>query len=156
MVQTIDLDELAAALRIRQNELVSLVGGGGKTTTLFTLGQQLAGTTILTTTTKMGADQSGDLPVLIDPSDAEMRDRLQESGRVLAWAAADERRAIGVDGDTCDHWFTIADNVVVEADGSRKRPFKAPAGHEPVIPGATTLLIACIGASAFAQPIAES
>lgn len=156
MAQTIDLHELATALGIAQNELVSLVGGGGKTTTLFTLGEQLAGTTILTTTTKMGAEQSGDFPVLINPSDADMRNGLQASGRVLAWAAADERRAIGVDADTCDRWFTVADNVVVEADGSRKRPFKAPAGHEPVIPASTTLLVACIGASAFARPIAES
>ena len=156
MVQTIELDDLAEALQIRQNELVSLVGGGGKTTTLFTLGEQLAGTTILTTTTKMGAEQSGDLPVLINPSDAEVRDSLQKASRVLAWAAADERRAIGVDGDTCNRWFTIADNVVVEADGSRKRPFKAPAAHEPVLPTATTLLVACIGASAFARPIADS
>ena len=57
---------------------------------------------------------------------------------------------------TCDAWFDLADNVIVEADGSRKRPFKAPASHEPVIPSRTTLMIACIGANALWQPIAES
>lgn len=155
MVSTTDLTNLASAFRVNQGELISLVGGGGKTTTLFTLGEQLAGTTVLTTTTKMGAEQSSNYPALIDPTDDELRNRLTKVGRALAWKAADERRAIGVSGATCDHWFTIADNVVVEADGSRKRPFKAPAAHEPVIPTSTTLLLACIGISAFGRPIAD-
>lgn len=156
MVSTTDLTNLASALQVNQGELISLVGGGGKTTTLFNLGEQLAGTTVLTTTTKMGAEQSSGYPALIDPTDDELRRRLSQEGRALAWKAADQRRAIGVSGATCDRWFTIADNVVVEADGSRKRPFKAPAGHEPVIPTSTTLLVACIGASAFGRPIADS
>lgn len=156
MVKPIALADLADAMQITDGELISLVGGGGKTTTLFTLGEQLAGTTVLTTTTKMGAEQSSNCPVLIDPTDAELRSRLGETGRVLVWKAADDRRAIGVDGETCDRWFSIADNVVVEADGSRKRPFKAPADHEPVIANKTTLLVACVGASAFGRPIAES
>jgi molybdenum cofactor cytidylyltransferase len=156
VVSTTDLTNLAMALQVNQGELISLVGGGGKTTTLFTLGEQLAGTTVLTTTTKMGAEQSSDYPALIDPTDDELRNRLTEVGRALAWKAADKRRAIGVSGATCDRWFTIADNVVVEADGSRKRPFKAPAPHEPVIPTSTTLLVACIGVSAFGHPIADS
>mgnify|MGYP000624670432 CR=1 FL=1 len=151
-----ELSNLASALRVEQGELISLVGGGGKTTTLFTLGEQLAGTTVLTTTTKMGAEQSSDYPALIDPTDQQLRTRLDEAQRALVWKAADDRRAIGVSGETCDRWFTIADNVVVEADGSRKRPFKAPAAHEPVIPVTTTLLVACIGASAFGRPIADS
>ena len=56
MVSTTDLTNLASAFRVNQGELISLVGGGGKTTTLFTLGEQLAGTTVLTTTTKMGRE----------------------------------------------------------------------------------------------------
>jgi len=156
MVNPIALAGLAEAIQINDRELISLVGGGGKTTTLFTLGEQLAGTTVLTTTTKMGAEQSSNYPVLIDPTDTELQTQLADAGRVLVWKAADARRAIGVDKETCDRWFELANNVVVEADGSRKRPFKAPAGHEPVIPSKTTLLVACIGASALGRPIAES
>jgi len=155
MTAPISLSELATALQVERGELISLVGGGGKTTTLFALGDQLVGTTVLTTTTKMGAEQSGEFDVLIDPTDQQLRSALEQSGRVLAWKAADDRRAIGVDALTADRWFGIADNVVVEADGSRKRPFKAPAGHEPVIPSTTTLLIACVGASAFGRVISE-
>lgn len=155
-METTDLEDLAAALEVQRGELISLVGGGGKTTTLFTLGEQLAGTTVLTTTTKMGAEQSSDYPALIAPTDDELRARLASAGRVLVWKSADDRRATGVHPDDCDRWFDVADNIVVEADGSRKRPFKAPAAHEPVIPARTTLLVACIGASAFGRPVADS
>jgi probable selenium-dependent hydroxylase accessory protein YqeC len=156
MLKPTALAGLAEAMQIDKGELISLVGGGGKTTTLFTLGEQLAGTTVLTTTTKMGAEQSSNYPVLIDPTDTELRTQLAETERALVWKAADDRRAIGVDGETCDRWFALANNVIVEADGSRKRAFKAPADHEPVIPSKTTLLVACIGAGALGRPIAES
>lgn len=154
----IPLSALADALEVREDgELIALVGGGGKTTSLFALGAQLRGSTVLTTTTKMGAEQGGDVPVLLAPSDAALRDGLAEAGRVLVWRGADGRRAFGVDPADCDRWFdSVADNVVVEADGSRKRPFKAPADYEPVVPSATTLLAACIGIAAFGRPIAES
>jgi len=102
-----ELDGLSTALGVHQGELISLVGGGGKTTTLFALGEQLAGTTVLTTTTKMGADQSSGYAVLLDPSTEELSAELTKSGRTLAWQAADDRRAIGVTAERCDVWFDI-------------------------------------------------
>jgi molybdenum cofactor cytidylyltransferase len=38
-----------------------------------------------------------------------------------------------------------------EADGSRMRPFKAPAEHEPVIPVETTVVIPVVGADVFGK-----
>ena len=43
-----------------------------------------------------------------------------------------------------------ADYVLVEADGSRGLPLKAPASHEPVIPPESDLVIAVAGLSALA------
>jgi molybdenum cofactor cytidylyltransferase len=40
-----------------------------------------------------------------------------------------------------------------EADGSRMRPFKAPAGHEPVIPAETTLVLIVVGADILGKPL---
>ena len=37
------------------------------------------------------------------------------------------------------------DAVVVEADGSRRLPFKAPAAHEPVIPATSTIVVPIVG-----------
>src|SRR5262249_57693730 len=40
-----------------------------------------------------------------------------------------------------------------EADGSRMRPFKAPAAHEPVIPVETTLVVPVVSADVFGRPL---
>jgi molybdenum cofactor cytidylyltransferase len=47
------------------------------------------------------------------------------------------------------------DWVVVEADGSRMLPAKAPADHEPVIPPETSLLVPVAGIDALDAPIEE-
>ena len=45
--------------------------------------------------------------------------------------------------------------MIVEADGSRQLPFTAPNPFEPVVPSRTTLLVACVGASALGRVIAD-
>lgn len=155
MVEPIALHEFAAALQLGPHEHVSLVGGGGKTTGLFALGEQLDGTVVLTTTTKMGRDRTDGNHVMFDPSEEELSDALTTHGTVLAWGGDAGHKAIGVAPDVCDRWFTLADHVIVEADGSRQRPFTAPNPFEPVVPPSTTLLIACVGASACGRVIAD-
>ena len=49
-------------------------------------------------------------------------------------------------------WFPRA-CILNEADGSRMRPFKAPAEHEPVIPVDTTLVVLVVGADVFGKPL---
>jgi probable selenium-dependent hydroxylase accessory protein YqeC len=46
--------------------------------------------------------------------------------------------------------------ILNEADGSRMRPFKAPAEHEPVIPEETTLVVPVVGADIFGRTLAAS
>lgn len=146
---------LASALSLSDHELVALVGGGGKTTAAFALGAQLGSTTIITTTTKMGSDRTGGFTPMLDPSTDEIRAALTTRETVLVWKGDDGRRGHGVAPATCDAWFAVADHVIVEADGSRRLPFKAPADHEPVVPRATTMLVACVGSPAFDGVIAE-
>lgn len=149
--------DLAAGLALRDRELISIVGGGGKTTTLFELGRQLPRRTVLTTTTKMGSDRTEDCHVVIDPTDAALGAALDAHNTVLTWKATGPKRADGFAPERCDHWFEtgIADNLVVEADGSKRRPFKAPLSYEPVIPTGTTLVLACIGMTAIGAPIEQ-
>ena len=152
------IDDLASTLQLSDHELVSIVGGGGKTTTLFALGEQLPGRVVLTTTTKMGSERDEGVPVLIRPTDDELARHLETTPRALVWSDRTGHRADGVPPTDCDRWFQsgVADHVVVEADGSRRKPFKAPYPYEPVIAQQTTTLIACIGAHALGQPIATS
>jgi len=157
MTEVVGVSGIGQALRAGRHELISLVGGGGKTTALFSLGRQLSGSRVLTTTTKMGRDRTDGLSLLVNPTDDELTSSLAESPEdpiSLVWSAVDDHRALGVTPEQCDAWFGLVDHVVVEADGSRRHPFKAPARYEPVVPSATTLLVACIGISAVGQPIA--
>jgi molybdenum cofactor cytidylyltransferase len=43
--------------------------------------------------------------------------------------------------------------ITVEADGSKMRPVKAPAAHEPVLPAATTHLVPVTGLDAVGAAI---
>ncbi len=161
MIGPVDLDEVAPALEIGRRELVSLVGGGGKTTILFALGGQTGPRTVLTTTTRMGRDQTGGFPVLDGPSDAELGLALDRWPAVLVRRRAEGSKAVGVDAATCDRWFDPAagldvSHLIVEADGSRQLPFKAPRPFEPVVPSSTTLLVACVGSGALGRVIADA
>jgi probable selenium-dependent hydroxylase accessory protein YqeC len=155
VVEPIALDRLADALELGPHELVSLVGGGGKTTALFALGRQLAGTVVLTTTTKMGREVTDGHMPRFDPTDAELAEALAADRSALVWRADGGHKADGFAPESCDHWFDLADHVVVEADGSRQRPLTAPGPFEPVVPSRTTTLVACVGAAALGRVIAD-
>tara|TARA_B100000686_G_scaffold355167_1_gene470613 strand:+ start:4387 stop:5115 length:729 start_codon:yes stop_codon:yes gene_type:complete len=155
MLELIQLSELASYFDLKslgKKNHIGIVGGGGKTTILHALGRELPGKTVLTCTTKMGYDQNRDLPVYFEPED-ELILKISPETPIMAWKEIQGEKAIGVDPSTCDHWFKIIDNVVVEADGSRRLPFKAPAHFEPVIPESCTVMISTIGADALDQII---
>lgn len=155
MVEPVAIDDLAEALEPNDHELVSLVGGGGKTTALFALGRQLPGAVVLTTTTKMHRDHTDGNVVLLGPTDSALAERLARDRTVLVWESDSNDKARGVGPATCDRWFDLADHVVVEADGARQRPFTAPGPFEPVVPSRTTTLVACVGAAAIGRVIAD-
>jgi len=157
VLEIISLTNLAKNLKLDtagDHHLISLVGGGGKTTLLHALGNQLYGRTILTSTTKMGCDQNNNLRTLMKP-DAKAIQSIQTHETVMIWEKTVGEKAIGVEKQTCDSWFPYVDHIVVEADGSRRKPFKAPANYEPVIPSKTTLMISVIGADALGRVIAD-
>ena len=148
----IPLDQVAVALGCGPHEHVALVGGGGKTTLTHALGVQLSGRRILTTTTKMGADQHRGHPVLIAPTDDEIA---AVRDVAVVFARTQGSKAFGVDPTHCDRWFGLVDHVIVEADGARHRPFKAPRPFEPIVPETCTLLVSVIGADALGRVIAD-
>ena len=154
VVTPVALSNAAEALGIGGRSHVALVGGGGKTTLLHALGDQLRGRVVLTTTTKMVASEHGGRSVLIGVDDQTVIDAATERA-VLVWSRVDGPKAVGVDPQRCDAWFGRVDHVIVEADGSRRRPFKAPGPFEPVIPSTATLVLSVIGADALGRVIAD-
>jgi probable selenium-dependent hydroxylase accessory protein YqeC len=153
------------AFDLGPSEHIALVGGGGKTTTLWSLARELsdAGPTIVTTTTKAGAPPA-DVP-LVD-WEAPLPDRslhelvaaaFARSPLIAVGAGVREGRLRAVSPEIADELFFRcgARHVVNEADGARMKPFKAPAEHEPVLASTTTLLVVVIGLDALGAPIEE-
>jgi probable selenium-dependent hydroxylase accessory protein YqeC len=154
---------LAQALGLRSDEVVALVGGGGKTTAMFRLaGEAVArgGRAISTTTTRIFAAQIALAPAHVPAAEAtrgRVAAALDAHGHVLVVGATDPAtgKAEGVPPELFAHlrrWFPDA-CLLNEADGSRMRPFKAPAAHEPVIPPETTLVVPVVGADVLGQPL---
>lgn len=145
--------DLCDVVRRHPPGIISLTGGGGKTTLLFTLARALrerGECVICTTTTRMLRPEPSDwLRVsLADSLDAAR----PSSDRVLFVARnpATEDAAGKVSGYAADAVDALLGRfpgvwIVVEADGAAGRPLKAPAAHEPVVPAATALAVAVIG-----------
>ena len=154
---------LAEALGTTGDDVVALVGGGGKTTAMFRLAREIVdkgGRAITTTTTRIFGAQIALAPAHVPAAEAT-RERVAAAlaihRHVLVIGATNPRdgKADGIPLDlftSLRAWFPgVA--ILNEADGSRMRPFKAPAGHEPVIPAETTLVVPVVGADVLGQPL---
>ncbi len=157
---------LSAALDVRRGDVVAFVGGGGKSSAMFRLAAELveSGWKVLTTTTTHIGREQAELapshllwrPELLE----ELAAALEVHGHALVTGppAEDGTRWAGVPPEWIPLLMTRLelDAVLVEADGARCRPFKAPAAHEPSIPPATTLLVPLAGLDAVGKPVGEA
>jgi probable selenium-dependent hydroxylase accessory protein YqeC len=66
-----------------------------------------------------------------------------------------KNRVGGVDPGWVGDLARLADVVLVEADGSRRRPIKGTADHEPAFPDAATLVVAVGNVHALGTPVDE-
>ena len=145
--------ELAKLLDIHPG-VTAVIGGGGKTTLLRTLGEELEeeSRVLLCTTTKIFPFH--DLPCAMT---AEELNSLRRELRLMCAGTpvpgTEKLTAPPVPMAELAAWF---DYVLVEADGSAQRPFKAHASHEPVIPAEASQVICVVGASGFGKPIREA
>ena len=158
--------KLRQALRIGPREVVALTGAGGKTTLMFNLARELEteGRRVVTTmTTKIFVAQMARAParLVLQGEGAllsQLPQLLAEHGHVLiaGGTAVEQDKVQGVAPELIDRVAAQhgVDAVIVEADGSRRLPFKAPAEHEPVVPSTTTLLVPLVGLDILGRPLA--
>ncbi len=161
----------------QQLDVISFVGAGGKSTTMFRLATELAAQgerVITTTTTRIAAEQIRQSPAFVTvsgsrlPLDAIKRALDSHGQCLLIGRESAERRAgedeagkkAGIEPDVIDTLATHAgalglSAILVEADGSRMLPAKAPAGHEPAMPQSTTLVVPVVGMDALGLPIVD-
>ena len=101
----------------------------------------------------MAADEVGGARLLLGPSRDEIAEAVADDDPrpVLVWSRIADKasggpKGLGVDRDAPSSWLALVDHVLVEADGSRGHPAKAPAPHDPALPAGPTDVVAVIGA----------
>ena len=146
---------LAAAFDVPKG-ITALVGGGGKTTAMLRLARELAagGARVIVTATTHIFPPEG-IPTGNPSNAAEVSHALMlEPLLCLGKPAADGK--LGAPDLSMAMLTQQADYVLVEADGAKHLPLKAPAEHEPVIPPETRLVIAVAGLDGAGKPIKEA
>lgn len=144
-------ETLAQALALPKG-VVSLIGGGGKTTLAHVLARQLPGTVVFCTTTRIFPSDA--LPVVTGGAE-DIAAALREHRAICAGTSSQQGK-LAASQVPLETLCRLADHVIVEADGSKSLPCKAHLPYEPVIPPESQRTILVVGASGFGQTIAAA
>lgn len=157
--------KLYLALGVSPGDVVAFAGAGGKSGAIVAVAGELveAGMTVLVApTTKMlvkEAERIGPLSTSEDAGElrAEVESALAKGAPAVVAGSAliSKNRVGGVDPAWISTLAPLADVVLIEADGSRQRPIKGTADHEPALPDTATLVVAVANITAFGAPVNE-
>jgi len=155
---------LSDLLDLPLHPLISIVGAGGKTTTMYTLASELAQRgkrVITTTTTNIYFPKEDETDTLIVATETSVLLKMVKAAWKQHHRVTVAGRAIGsgkIAGLQAEQPYELlmksgADVVIVEADGARHKMIKAPAEHEPVVPPETNVALLMMNAEAINQPL---
>lgn len=157
------MPSLSQLLTLPAQPLIAIVGAGGKTTTMYTLADELAAQgkrVIMTTTTHIFIPKRGETDTfIVSPELPRLLGMIAgawlQHRRVTVGSASTSGKLAGLPAEQPYELLSRggADVVIVEADGARHLMIKAPAEHEPVIPTHTNLALLLISAEALNQPL---
>lgn len=144
--------------------LISLVGAGGKTTTMYTLARELAqrGKRVVTTTTTQifTPTQDETEKLIIEAETSSLLNRVktawEQYRRITVGCSMNDRGKLMSLQPEIPALLLLhggADVVIIEADGARHRMIKAPADYEPVVPPETNVALLLMSAEAINQPL---
>lgn len=146
----------------KAKELLCFVGAGGKTTTMFKLAKTLKDLNkkvLVTTSTAIYNPQKDTYDKIIVENSEDIIKKIEHIDygtiTVVGREISDQNKLLGLSKKIIEaiHNKKIFDFILVEADGSKRRPIKAPADHEPVIPQNTDKTIGVIGMDSIGRRI---
>jgi molybdenum cofactor cytidylyltransferase len=157
--------ELIETVQKMDSSCIAFVGAGGKTTAMFHLSRQLPGKVIVTATTHLAESQLtlADIHFTVEsPAAVEKafkRILKDKTSKVFLFTGelGEDERAAGLSGETLDRLHQLSQQnhflLLIEADGSRQKPLKAPGAHEPAIPEWVDTAIVVAGLSGLGKPL---
>ena len=150
--------------RLGPSEVVCAVGGGGKTSLLERLAREYeaeGSLVVLTTTTHVCPPDVGGRPLVFldSPDDIEcLRERPAGVSPVVGRGLDGVGKLVGIPPEWVRRLRDLpwAAAVLVEADGAKGLPLKAPAEWEPVLPECASLVVALAGLDAQGTPLDDA
>lgn len=145
----------ALSISLSNKEIVAFVGGGGKSSVIEKLSNELnehKKKVIITTTTHI---YNPEKHVVLEENLAKIQYELDKYNVVTVGIPCDNQKLKGVSDFFLAKLSDICDVLLIEADGSKHMPIKAPAIHEPVIPPNATLIVGVVGLDCLGKPICE-
>lgn len=140
---------------LSKKECICIVGAGGKTSAMYTMSKELKKadkTIVVTTTTKIYNPDKKNYDILfIDDNyqkTVQFVNNIQKNGvYLIASGLTEDSKLKGLTKQlVCEIVNSNnIDIVLIEADGAKGKPIKAPNIKEPVIPYCTTTVIGVIG-----------
>lgn len=144
-------------LDISSCKVIALVGGGGKTSLIYRLCQELREMkkrVIIATTTHMAYDPS--LLFARDGQERRVKALLLEQGYVMAGGLDEEKgKYTALSMEKLEKLAGMCDVMLVEADGAKHMPLKVPEEWEPVIPPFAQAVVGVAGLDCLGKAICE-
>ncbi len=141
---------------------VAFVGAGGKTTAMFTLARELPPPVLLTASTHLGIHQASlaDIHHIASQPEEIFSLQIRDDAITLFTGPQEGERLRGLDEASLLrlHAFSLQHQspLLIEADGSRLHPLKAPASHEPAIPAFAGMVVVVAGLGGLGKALNET
>ncbi|MCT4620567.1 MAG: selenium cofactor biosynthesis protein YqeC [Marinisporobacter sp.] len=143
---------------LKEKDIVSIVGAGGKTSLLFYLGKKLKNhKVLLTTTTKIYVPQNHQYDfICIDKNEfLKVSKKNQKGIYVYGTKVNGENKLIGLKEEQLDRIRNDFDYILIEADGAKEKQIKGWNDTEPVVYEKTKKTIGVLDIQALGLEVSE-
>lgn len=144
-------------MSLKDKNMIAVQGAGGKTSNVFLLANEFKSmneTSLVSTTTKMG---------IVSEDKFDCLYKFDENVKILdgkiyfASKSRTDTKEIGFEPEFFDKIFAegLFSNIILETDGAKTRPIKAPREDEPVNPKNITHCVGVMGLDSVNKPFDE-
>lgn len=142
---------------LNDQNMIAVQGAGGKTSSVFLLANEFKSmneASLVSTTTKMGIVSENKFDYLYTFNENE---KILDGKIYFASKSRTDTKEIGFEPEFFDKIFLddLFSNIILETDGAKTRPIKAPREDEPVNPKNITHCVGVMGLDSVDKPFDE-
>jgi probable selenium-dependent hydroxylase accessory protein YqeC len=151
--------KLRDIIEIKEHNLISIVGAGGKTTLMYYLGKELKenGKVLMSTTTKIlpPEKEEADFFVIGKEEYLNIKNSNNLGSYVYSYGKSKEGKLLGIKEEEISYIKEDFNYIILEADGSKCKPLKGWNDTEPVIYKQTDITIGILNIKVLEEKITE-